>query len=452
MSRKIIIIVMVGAAIMLYGVGYSLAATITLEVGADTPAVSIGKTHNVAARVLLRPIKPPSGSEKGRAPLAVALVIDKSSSMSENGKMENAKRGAIEALKFLNERDIATVITYDTMVYVLTNARSVNDMEYFTSRISHLKAGGNTALYNGVEMGAKEIERFLELGYVPRIILLSDGLANVGPSSVSELASLGRSLSRRGMTITTIGLGLDYDEDLMTALAAESGGNAYFARTKDRLEDIFRRDMEDATAITGRSVRVKISCEGDVRPLRSVGRSGKGSAKEIVVDIDNLYGAEKYAIFELEVPAYENEAKIRAATINVEYTDSITGETVSLSSYLDIEYTASDNYAEKRRDAEIAAQAENARNAEILEQAIVLSDSGKAEEASALLRERAVYLAAPEYQNDESIQKDINYLNSLADNISAEGEMSNEDRKGSVSRSYATKNQQAPVSSDDDEE
>jgi len=447
MSRKIIIIVISLTAVLLFGAKYSFAASVTVEVGADTPAVSTGKNHRVTARVLLRP----GISAKGRAPIAAALVIDKSGSMQENGKIENAKRGAIEALKVLGAHDIAAVIAYDTKAFVLTKARAVSEMAHFTRSISWLEASGNTALYDGVKLGAKEIERFLESGYVPRIILLSDGLANVGPSSVSELASLGRSLSRQGITITTIGLGLDYDEDLMTTLAAESGGNAYFARTRDRLEDIFRRDMEDAVAITGRGVRVTLSCEDGVRPIRSVGREGKSGAKEIVVDIDNLYGAEKYAIFELEVPASEAEATMRAATIKVEYTDAVTGSIVALESHLDIEYTSSEDYAQIQRNSEIAAQAETARNAEVLEQAVKLSDSGKTEEASVLLRERAVYLSAPAYEHDEHIQKDMTYFDSLADEISAAGGISNENRKSGVNKIYRMRNQQSDVSSEDKE-
>jgi len=431
------------AAILLFGAKCSLAASVLVEVGADTPAVSTGKNHQVTVRVLLRPS---GASEKGRAPIAAALVIDKSGSMQDSGKMANAKRGAVEALKLLGSHDIASVIAYDTQAFVLTKARAVSEIAHFTRSISRLEAGGNTALYDGVKLGAREIERFLESGYVPRIILLSDGLANVGPSSVRELASLGRLLSRQGITITTIGLGLDYDEDLMTALAAESGGNAYFARTQDRLEDIFRRDMEDATAITGRGVRITLSCEDGVRPIRSVGREGRSGAKEIVVDVDNLYGAEKYAIFELEVPASEAEAIMRAATIKVEYTDALSGSDVALESSLDIEYTKSEDYAQKQRNSEIAAQAEIARNAEVLEQAVILSDSGRAEEASALLRERAQYLAAPAYEHDGRIQKDVSYLSSLAAAISTEGEMSNENRKSSKNKAYGEKNQQSPVS------
>ncbi|MCL2684607.1 MAG: hypothetical protein FWE55_05130, partial [Synergistaceae bacterium] len=258
-------------------------------------------------------------------------------------------------------------------------------------------------------------------------------------------------LSKRGITITTIGLGLDYDEDLMTALAAESGGNAYFARTRDRLEDIFRRDMEDAVAITGRDVRITLSCEEGVRPICSVGREGKTEAKGIVVDIDNLYGAEKYAIFEIEVPASE-AGVTRAGTIKVEYTDAVTGSAVTLESHLDIEYTENEDYAKGQRNVEIAAQAELARNAEILEQAVKLSDSGRSEEASSILMERARYLAAPAagYGDDEHVQKDAAYMNKLAENISGDGEMSNEDRKSSVNKAYSSRNQQSAVSSNEE--
>ncbi|MCL2684161.1 MAG: hypothetical protein FWE55_02860, partial [Synergistaceae bacterium] len=148
----------------------------------------------------------------------------------------------------------------------------------------------------------------------------------------------------------------------------------------------------------------------------------------------------------------ETEATMRAATIKVEYTDAVTGLAVELKSHLDIEYTSSGDYALKRRDAEIAAQAETARNAEVLEQAVRLSDSGKAKEASALLRQRAGYLAAPAYRHNESIQKDMAYFDSLADDISAGGGMSNENRKSSVSKLYAVRNQQSSVSSPEDEE
>jgi len=137
---------------------------------------------------------------------------------------------------------------------------------------------------------------------------------------------------------------------------------------------------------------------------------------------------------------------MRAATIKVEYMDALSGSVVALESTLDIEYTSREDYAEKRRNVNISAQAETARNAEILEQAVKLSDSGKAKEASALLRERAEYInaapAAPHLQNWSD------YFGSLAADILTEGEMSNENRKSTINKAYSTKNQQSDVFDD----
>ena len=89
----------------------------------------------------------------------------------------------------------------------------------------------------------------------------------------------------------------------MTALADESGGNSYFARHAESLSDIFARDMEDATTLTARKVRVTLECGGGARPIGTVGRkASKKDETSIEVSIDNLYGDEKYALFEIEIP------------------------------------------------------------------------------------------------------------------------------------------------------
>jgi Ca-activated chloride channel family protein len=130
-----------------------------------------------------------------------------------------------------------------------------------------IKPSGDAARKRPPVVGALVIDKSGSMGF--------DGLANIGPSSTEDLASLGRKLARREMTITTIGLGLDYDEDIMTSLAAESGGNAYFARTPEHLAYIFRRDIEDAITLSWRHVRVTITCEGEAHPIRAIGRDGE---------------------------------------------------------------------------------------------------------------------------------------------------------------------------------
>jgi Ca-activated chloride channel family protein len=107
-------------AIIFPPVGSALAdESVGIEVGADCPVVKTGGREKITARVLVRPFV---REDRKRAPLAVALVIDKSGSMGADDKMENAKLGAMEALGMLDVRDRAAVIVYDSDAYVLAKA------------------------------------------------------------------------------------------------------------------------------------------------------------------------------------------------------------------------------------------------------------------------------------------------------------------------------------------
>ena len=452
MFRKVglILSVVCTVAFCLSGVASAAASqAVVVDVGADLPVVEVGKAQRVVVRVLLEPGIP---AVKKRVPLAVALVLDKSGSMNSDGKMENAKRGALEALKKLGTKDIATVVVYDYEASVLVPAKSAGDKSAFTSAISRVRADGSTALYDGVQAGAKQLQSFIKEGYVPRIVLLSDGLANVGPSTTSDLAALGRTLAGREMTVTTIGLGLDYNEDLMTALASESGGNAYFAKTAGMLPDIFVRDMDDALALTARKVRITLTCNGNVQPVRAIGRTGTKKGQTIEVSVDNLYGAEKYALFEIDVPKSDKESVLDAIAVKVDYVDAASGAKASAKAPLKIAYTSDKKKVASNRQADIAAQAELAKNAEVREEAVKLADEGRSKEASKLLKQRAqeVKQAAPAAPaaTAPQMESEARYFDSLADSIEASGSITNEQRKENVNEAYKQKNQQAPTPSE----
>ncbi|MCA9135024.1 MAG: VWA domain-containing protein, partial [Planctomycetales bacterium] len=173
-------------------------------------------------------------SDKQRLPVNVAIVIDKSGSM-QGEKIEQARKAAIQAIDRLRDSDIVSVVTYDSSVNVLVPATKASDRETIRKQIASIAAGGNTALFAGVSKAAGEIRKFLDDKHVNRVILLSDGLANVGPASPAELEQLGESLIKEGISVSTMGLGLGYNEDLMTRLALASSGNHVFIEDAENL-------------------------------------------------------------------------------------------------------------------------------------------------------------------------------------------------------------------------
>ena len=138
-----------------------------------------------------------------RTPLNLAVVLDRSGSMT-GAKIEKARQAAMGLVDQLSPEDYFSLIAYSDCAEVLLPAQQVEDKESVKSRIARIRPGGSTALYAGVQLGAAQVQRHLSSRKINRVILLSDGLANVGPSSPRELRQLGHALSETGVSVTTI--------------------------------------------------------------------------------------------------------------------------------------------------------------------------------------------------------------------------------------------------------
>jgi Ca-activated chloride channel family protein len=131
----------------------------------------------------------------------------------------------------------------------LAKPTRASDRASIRQAIESIHADGNTALFAGVSKGAAEVRKFLDDKHVNRIILLSDGLAIVGPSSPSELEHLGQSLLKEKISVSTLGLGSGYNEDLMSSLAAASSGNHVFIENADNLIAVFNRPTPQINSV-----------------------------------------------------------------------------------------------------------------------------------------------------------------------------------------------------------
>src|SRR5262249_8423165 len=174
---------------------------------------------------------------------------DRSSSMASDQKLDKAKEAALMVLDRLQPDDYISVISYDSTVEVLVPSTHVGNGAELREQISSLSPRGSTALFAGVSTGIEEVGKHLDAKRVNRIVLLSDGQANVGPRSPNELGRLGEVAGRQGISITTVGVGLDYNEDLMTQLALASDGNHAFAENATDLATIFSHELGDVMSV-----------------------------------------------------------------------------------------------------------------------------------------------------------------------------------------------------------
>ena len=382
---------------------------VVCRVELDRGVLPAGQNERAVVKVTL---EAPEVSRSDRPPVNLCLVLDRSGSMSGD-KMERAKEAAIEAVRRLSASDIVSLVIYDHEVETIVPAQSAANIEWIEARIRQIQTGGNTALYGGVSQGASEIRKNTDRRFVSRIILVSDGIANVGPSSPDELGRMGTSLMKEGISVTTIGLGNDYNEDLMTRLAQSSDGNTYFVRDSSDLPRIFAAELGDVLSVAARDVLLEIECPDGVRPIRIIGRDGVIRGNKVELRLNQLYGGQqKYALVEVEVPATESSRTRQVAFAKVDYDNAITSVRAQSSSSVDVTFSPMDEEVQKSVNGPVMKVVILNEIADARERAVEFDDKGMREEAAAAL-------AAPAEQYDGYIQRDLE-LKQEADKLDLE--------------------------------
>src|SRR6185369_4179230 len=182
--------------------------------------------------------------------------------------------------------------------------------------------GGSTALYAGVEAGADQIQKHLSSHRINRVILLSDGLANIGPSTPQDLRRLGNRLAERDISVTTIGVGDDYNEDLMAGLAEASDANYYYVKDTEKLPEIFAKELGEMITVAARDVRIQVTCPDGVKPLGFIGRSEQFESRKAVVNLSQFTtGQDRYLMLRCIVNGDQPEI----ARVRLDYTDDLDG-------------------------------------------------------------------------------------------------------------------------------
>lgn len=362
---------------------WTAAAQVKLNVGVSNPVMPAGEKDTNHIRISLKGFELPKSEE--RPPVNVAIVIDTSGSMG-GSKIDQARRAAVAAVQRLSDDDIVSVVLYNSSASVLVPATKATDRSDIIRKIRSINAEGSTALFAGVSKGAAEARKFLSSDSVNRVILLSDGLANVGPKSPRELERLGASLVKEGISVSTLGLGLGYNEDLMAGLASAASGNHIFIEDADDMVAVFNSEFDDLMSAVASDFKINARVAEGIRPVRVLGTKADIVGRDVYVPLAQLYAKQdRYFVLEVEVPAGEDESKRPLVDVSVQYHNLLTQTVDKLTSSLEVRFSSDVAVVEKEQDCETNAfceiQLANERN----RQATALRDLGKIAEARALL-------------------------------------------------------------------
>lgn len=354
------------------------APSVKLNLELDRPILPSDSEETVILKIGLNGVRP---SHAYRTPLNLALVIDRSGSMSGD-KIRQARHAAHQAVDRLMSDDVVSLIVYGTEAVTFWPASRVGDGRGLHQAINRIETSGNTNLWGGVQLGAAELRKRLRGDFVHRVILLSDGLANHGPSSPAELAGLGAELRAEGIAVSTVGLGLGYNEDLMAGLARRSDGNTYFVENSRDLPRVFAEEFGDAMNVVARELVVEVIFPPGVRPVRVIGRDGKIARQRAEVRMNQLYGGrEQFALIEVQVdPGREAESR-ELARAELSYQTQVGSPRIQLEKDVNIAFTREMKVVRAQANHQVQTDYSLNRLAEVKAEVIRLNDEGKAKEA-----------------------------------------------------------------------
>ncbi len=227
-----------------------------------------------------------------RAPLDLVMIIDRSSSM-RGDKIRDAKVAAAELIKKLDSSDKVTLISYSSNVkthFIRKNAgwwgrRSMK------KEILAIKAGGMTALGPALYTGLNIFKPGqISKKRMSHIILFSDGRANTGETRVKILANKTAQGFRKGVSVSTIGVGLDYNEDLMTKIADHGGGRYHYIKKSSNTALVLNEEFKGLMATVARSIKLRIRPVYGLTVSKVYGYSQSNRGRYIEIKVGSLFG------------------------------------------------------------------------------------------------------------------------------------------------------------------
>ncbi len=297
------------------------AGAVTLEVVPQFERVDLRKGPQ-DINVLVR-LRGEGTAPRERPPLDLAVVLDRSGSMNGD-KILAVKQAALDLLKEMRPSDHLTLISYSDAVQVHTERLAMDGAGVDAARqqILPIQPDGGTALGPGLirslELLASSKRSEREIGHV---LLFSDGQANVGEQSPEILGARAADGFKRGVSVSTLGVGLDYNEDLMTRLADQGGGRYHFIKGADEVPRVLADELAGLVSTAATGISLALRAAPGVRVTRVFGYPAREEQGATSVAIGSIGTSQvREIIVRLRVDAAAGE-EVALGVLALEFTD-----------------------------------------------------------------------------------------------------------------------------------
>lgn len=300
----------------------------------DIEAVALEAQDEVS--VLLQLTAPAAAPAHRRRPTALVVVLDRSGSMAGE-RLDRARRALLQLVDRLDPEDSFGFVVFDDTVDVVVPVQPCGgDKESVKRRIRAVEAGGSTDLSAGYLRGLQEARRATGAGdcAAARVLLISDGHANTGVVDPDRLAGVAGAALSAGVTTTTLGFGLGYDETLLSAIARGGGGAELFAEDADTAVGAIAAEVEGLLSQSVQAVSLLVEMTPQVAAVSLANDLPAQSVPGgVMVELGSfLSGEVRKVVLTFAVPGMPALGLARIATLSLRYVavPALVEEVVSL--------------------------------------------------------------------------------------------------------------------------
>ena len=326
-------------------------------------------THGSREHVLVSLMA--SGAMGGaRMPLNLSLIIDRSASM-EGQPLEYVKRACSYVVDLLEPNDILSVVTFEERVEILMPARRVVNKALIKEHINRIECGNTTNLYDGIAAGASQVASVPGSGYVNRALLFTDGDPTAGIKDFGSIVGLVAEQKSRGVTVTALGFGGEYNEELLAGIAKRAGGNYYYITRPELIPEVFRKELETLMTVVARNLHLTINLSRWVQVRQVYGRQptfGNRTSEVTLPDVER--GSAESALVEIEL-GQRPAGTYRVAKFVLTYDDSVTGRQERIEQDVVLEFTADESLIGANVNPQVERELEVAMASRNLERTVM---------------------------------------------------------------------------------
>jgi Ca-activated chloride channel family protein len=300
----------------------SIGDVVKLDGSLSNGFVRAGQAGNVS---LMIDLLATDQTSTARAPMAVAIVIDRSGSMAGE-KIQKARQATKAFAARLSDEDSLAIITFSSDYSVdlpLTNLKGQRTR--IERVIDEILDGGGTDIGGGMNAGIQAL-RTAQDGAIHRLVLVSDGNANQGITDPNALAAIAKHAHQEGITVSTLGVGLDFNEDLLTQMASVAGGGYYYARDAESIAAAFDKELSGINKLAARNVEVGLELGNGVAISEVYGyRTEMRRGRQVITVGDMAAGERRRVLVQLTTPAASD--RIDVSNVVLSYTSAAANDT-----------------------------------------------------------------------------------------------------------------------------